>query len=279
MEENQDGLYIVDDEGNAVTAYICQDSSRDMIYEPVRDAAGRMFFPIKDSDVNGTRLVWKNERNEIVELGRTENEIIDKWYGMQGSELYYAWKGSVVRWNVGTGKRERVFDLKANGIGEQLSTMLFWNSSGNAYLRYISKTEDWVSRLSYEEPKLRNPVRVGIMTQESGANFVEASIATFSRKNPQCPVTVEKTSQTDNSKERMLVEVLNGKGPDLLYIPYKDLRKLWENGALAEMGELIPDSVKDTLLPGVLEYGEMGGKLYGIPISVDVKTMFTHREI
>ena len=77
----------------------------------------------------------------------------------------------------------------------------------------------------------------------------------------------------------MLIDVMNGKGPDVLYLSYEDLLKLKNHSAIAEMGDLIPDSIRDTLIPGVTEFGEIDGKMYGIPTSVEIQTMFTNREL
>lgn len=281
-DERRDSLYILDKQGQSVASYTCPLPERDMLFSPVRDDSGRIFFPVKETGEGATRLLWKDGRNEIAELGRMDNATISTWYTMRGSELYYAEGGAVVRWNVTTGKRERIFNLKENGISDYLGTMLFWDNAGNAYLRYKSKNEDWVSRLSFEEPQLGDPVRVGILTQWSGAEFVQSSLATFCRTNPLYPVEVEKVSGTDNAdnaKERILIDVMNGKGPDVLYLSYEDLLRLKNWGALAEMGGLIPDSVRERLLPGVVEYGEIDGGMYGIPSSVVINTMFTNREL
>lgn len=173
----------------------------------------------------------------------------------------------------------RDWSLKGNGISDPASTFLSWDSKNNAYLRYVSKSEDWVSRLSTEEPKQREAISVGIMTWEYGADFMKSSLANFSRKYPQYPITVEKTSSKDNSKERMLIEVMNGKGPDVLYLSYEDLLNLKNQDALMCIDTLIPDATMDSLLPGVSEFGMIDGKLYGIPTCVDIKTMFTNREL
>lgn len=279
MDERKECLYVVDAEGRAVSAYKCSVPSNDIIYNPVHDDSGRIFFPIRDSTEKATRLLWKNGNNEIAELSRLENATIETWYTMRGNELYYSEGGTVVKWDVVTGQREKIFSLKENGISESFSTTLFWDDSENAYLRYTSKSEDWVIRLSYDEPLLGDPVSVGIMTWGAGGDFVQSSLATFCRKNPQQPVVVEKTLSTDNSKDRMLIDVMNGKGPDVLYLSYEDLLKLKNHSAIAEMGDLIPDSIRDTLIPGVTEFGEIDGKMYGIPTSVEIQTMFTNREL
>ncbi len=279
MDEGKGGLYVTDGKGTAVASYICRVAFADIIFSPVKDDSGRIFFPVKDSSEQATRLLWKNGKNEIAELCRMENAGIDTWYCMRESKLYYVELNMIVRWDVITGKREEVFDLEENGIAERSCTTLLWDDSGNLYLRYISKSEDWVSRMSYEEPESKDSIDIGITTWGRGANFIKSELATYKRENPQCPLKVEDTVPTDNSKERMLVDVITGKGPDMLYVSYRDLLRLNNNGALREIEGLLPEAVKATLLPGVIEYGEIEDGLYGIPVCVQMQTMFTNRNI
>lgn len=277
--EGRQSLGVLDSEGKSVFSYVCKSASKDAIFEPVRDDSGRIFFPVKDSEEGATRLLWKNTMDELTELARFDGVLLGTWYSMLGSELYYVEDDCVVKWDVVSGVCETVYDLKENGISDPASTFLSWDSKNNAYLRYVSKSEDWVSRLSTEEPKQREAISVGIMTWEYGADFMKSSLANFSRKYPQYPITVEKTSSKDNSKERMLIEVMNGKGPDVLYLSYEDLLNLKNQDALMCIDTLISDTTMDSLLPGVSEFGMFDGKLYGIPTCVDIKTMFTNREL
>lgn len=278
--DNREGLYILDNEGKAIASFVCPVASKDMIFAPVRDDSGRIFFPVKDFAERATRLLWKNAADEIAELARFENATIETWYTMRGNELYYVEKGSIVKWDVVSGVRETIYHLKENGIDAPLVTSLVWDKEGNAYLRYTSKTEDWVSKLSWEKPKLDEPVNISILQSGEGAKFLESSMAIFSRKHPQYPVTVDaKADKEDSIKDRVLIEVMNGSGPDVLYVSYEDLQRLQKKEALVPIDDLIPDALSDALLPGVKEFGRIDGKLYGMPVGVTIATMFTNREV
>lgn len=278
--QNRESLYILDKEGKAITSYVCAVASKDMIFDPVRDDSGRIFFPVKDSTERATRLLWKNAAGEITELSRFDNATIETWYTMRGSELYYVEKGGIVRWDVVSDVRETIYHLQENGIDDPLVTSLYWDESGNAYLRYTSKTEDWVSKLSWEKPKLNEPVNIGILQNGQEVKFVESAMAIFSRKHPEYPITVDVTAGKEESmKDRVLIDVMNGSGPDVLYLSYEDLERLQKKDALVQIDDLISDAVSNELLPGVKDFGRIDGKLYGMPIGVTIATMFTNREV
>lgn len=278
--DNRDSLYILDKEGDAITSFVCPVASKDMIFEPVRDDSGRIFFPVKDSTERATRLLWKNVADDFAELTRFDNATIETWYTMRGSELYYVEKGGIVKWDVVTGLRETIYQLKEKGVDDPLATSLFWNKEGNACLRYTSKTEDWVSVLSWKKPELKEPVSISILQNGEGAKFVESSMAIFARKHPGYPITVDVTAGKEESmKDRVLIDVINGSGPDVMYLSYEDLERLQKKEALLQIDDFISETVSNELLPGVKEFGRMEGKLYGMPIGVTIATMFTNREV
>ena len=279
-KDNRESLYILDREGNAITSFVCPVASKDMIFEAVKDENGRIFFPVKDSTARATRLLWKNAADGITELARFDNATIETWYTMRGDELYYVEKGNIVKWDVVNGVRENVYHLQEKGVDDPLVTSLFWDESGNAYLRYTSKTEDWVSKLTWEKPKQDAPVNISILQSGRGATFVESSMATFSRKHPEYAVTVDVTAgKEDSVKDRVLIDVINGSGPDVLYLSYEDLERLQRKDALLQIDDLISNTVSEELLSGVKEFGRIDGRLYGMPVGVTIATMFTNREV
>lgn len=77
----------------------------------------------------------------------------------------------------------------------------------------------------------------------------------------------------------MFIDMVNGQGPDILYVRPMDMAMLQEKGALLDIRELLPEEERERLLPQALELGSFGEGLYGIPIYLEFHTMFVNKEV
>ena len=270
------GIYCVNSEGEAVGAYRCEEAQKDQIFSPIKDNRDQLFFPVYLAKENATKLLWKNSKDEWATLAELEYQTVSNWYAMRDNLIYYADGNSLVKWDVLSGAREEVLDLEENGISEKWNLIMLLTED-NAYLRYLSGEKDWVVKLTGEEPQYEDYIEVAVLTNGTGAKFLKSALADFSRIYA-CDVKVEAYKEEEDIS-RVLMEVANGKGPDILYLSLDDMKNLVNKDALEELDTIISDNVKDSLLPGALAYGETEGKLYGIPTSVQLITMFTSREL
>ena len=269
-------IYSVNSDGEAAGVYRCEEGQRDQIFKPVRDNMGQLFFPIYHAKESATKLIWKNSRNEWTELARLEYQTVSNWYAMRDNVLYYAEGSSLIRWDVLSGKREAVLNLEENGISEKWNLIMLLTEE-NVYLRYLSGEKDWVVKLTGEEPQYNDCIDVAVLTNGTGAKFLKSALADFSRMYA-CDVKVESYTKEEDIS-RVLIEVANGKGPDILYLSHDDMMHLKNKGGIYQLDTIISDEVKNSLLPGALAFGEAEGNLYGIPTSVQMITMFTNREL
>jgi len=275
-ENNVWGIYCVNSEGEAVGAYRCEEAQKDQIFSPIKDNRDQLFFPVYLAKENATKLLWKNSKDEWATLAELEYQTVSNWYAMRDNVIYYADSSSLIRWDVLSGERQKVLDLEENGISEKWNLIMLLTED-NAYLRYLSGEKDWVVKLTGEEPQYSDCIEVAVLTNGTGAKFLKSALADFSRMYT-CDVKVEAYKEEEDIS-RVLIDVANGKGPDILYLSHDDMMHLKNKGGISQLETIISDKVKDSLLPGAVAFGEIEGKLYGIPTSVQLITMFTNREL
>ena len=108
------------------------------------------------------------------------------------------------------------------------------------------------------------------------SSFFSERVLSFGRENPSFGIQYQAAFQ-EAEADRVLLEVANGGGPDLLYLPRQNVKALQANGALGELGQLLSQDTLDVLLPGAVQAGTYEGGLYAVPLSVYVRTLLTAR--
>lgn len=108
------------------------------------------------------------------------------------------------------------------------------------------------------------------------SSFFSGRVINFGKENPAFGIQYQAAYQ-DEEVNRILMEVANGKGPDILYLERRSLESLRSNGALGEIGQLITSENKDALLPGAIQMGTYEDKLLAVPLSVYVRSLLTSK--
>lgn len=275
-------VYVLDNKGNGILSYQCNAMKGEYMLNPVRDNQGRICFPVYKGVDGDTVLLWKNAENSFQELARIEDSMVMDWYTMRDNLLFYGERDHLIKWNVLTGERTRILNFKENGIPEYDKCMLRVDENGQIFIRNCAMDDDWFARITWEEPESDNPITVGITAEGYTVSFLKGALATFGREN-NCPIQVESMEgHNHNGNEQgnhMLMDAVNGKGSDIMYVSYQDMLHLQREGAILELDELLPKDIKEKLLPNVLTFGMIEEKIYGIPVGMNLHTMFVNREI
>ena len=269
-------LYVIDPEGKGVLSYDCNVPMRDMIFAPVRDNHGRLFFPIYEQEEKATLLLWRDTGNQWRELARLEWKTISTWFGMDENLIYYQDGSDLVRWDVLMGEREAMLNLTGNGVSEGGNVLLSWTGDGQLYLRSHSADKDWVVKVTKEPVIYAEPIIVGTDVAGYQMETIKGGFITFSRENG---VPLEIQYENAENQNTIFVDVVNGEGPDVLYVYPKDMATLREKGALLDIRELLSEEEIEKLLPQALELGSVGDGLYGIPLYMEFHTMFANEEV
>lgn len=108
------------------------------------------------------------------------------------------------------------------------------------------------------------------------SSFFSGRVVSFGRENPAYGIQYQAAYEGEEA-DRILMEVVNGKGPDILYLNRRNMEPLQANRALGEIGQLISQENWDALLPGAIQMGTHEDKLFAIPLSVYARSLLTSR--
>lgn len=250
----------------------------------LRTSGGELIFPVYDSAQKCYEFLWADTNGkELRSIARVEASSPDivQIYGMLGDDLYYkfleAGTARIVKWNVVSGTRELVLDLREAGIEKGYETLLALEEGKTPVLslsRYKEgQRREWLTTLLTQKPVESEAIRVvNLMASGESQELVKACAAAASMDNPSFSYEYEDASG-EEGRARILAELTQGKGPDLLLVSPEDMYMLAEKDVLLDMSSLLSEELRNEILPGALEIGTTEGKLSGIPPTVTAETL------
>lgn len=277
-------VYFFDRDGKLLLEY--QGERSQSVLEPMRTWEGEVIFPVWDSKNRQTEYFWADTEEGKMRSLAVEKDAANSVYqllGMQGNDIYYNRSNrEIVRWNTESGERTKILDLPQNGLVAGVEIRMALGREGEPPVLYVADSrygKDWLAVLTDQEVTDREAIRVADLVKSLDAtkNLVEDNVSVVSGSNREILYTYER-AVTEESRTRIFADLSSGKGPDILYVSLDDMRMLEEKGALLDLREVIPEALRDGMLPGALEIGTVDGKLAGIPISVDAQTLMVSRD-
>ncbi|MCM1568498.1 MAG: ABC transporter substrate-binding protein [Roseburia sp.] len=266
-------IYVVNREGRLVLKSSYPAGEEGDSLQAFRASEGEVVFAYQAG--NQTELFCLNTEKDGKKLLAVEKfSEVCQWYGLKGHMLYYATDKELIRWNVATGERKIIVNLQENGVTNVYGSFLAETSDGIRML-FSERKECYALTFSEEEPQTKEQfVFCNIYGKDS---FLEGRLAEFSRKNQMYTISYRDAADED-SAGKVLMEMANGAGPDMLFVSQEDMEKLQDVHALADLGQLLEDRTKEVLLPGVVEMGSFEGGIYGLPLYISVETVASSRK-
>lgn len=203
-------------------------------------------------------------------------------------EIYFSLMDKIIRWDGASGERERIFDCKGNGLGANSFLLkLLTDSEGDLFLLDFSNNKVCLYEFSDQPVEGTGNITIaniwGVYDDD-----LRACAASFSRQNPSCRVECEKQdmnadySDRQAYRDRVMAELVSGKGPEMLLVDGDDLKLLYEKGALADLSDVLPAETKEQIFSSVLEAGSFDGKLIGLAGLVNgacMETVFVSKDV
>ena len=214
-------------------------------------------------------------------MTETNYEMIDYRCMNQYGQIYYLYGGEVIRWDAVSGVKERVFHLRENGMGDNPSLLsIFTDEEGSFYL--LDNTESPSSLFRFTKEQLADTSSITFENLYGLNEYISGCAAEFSRKNPGCSISFNfcnDPQQMYDNRTRVMANIMNGKGPDILMVDRSDMLLLQEKGALADLSDCISDDMRENIFPAILRAGEANGELVGLAQSFFVSTMLVNNDI
>lgn len=277
------GMYLFEKNGELLLEY--EGTPRQQPVDPLRTPEGELILPIYDENGKCYEFLWMDaEEGELRCLARMETSYpyIRQMYGMLGSDIYYRAQETaedwIVRWDTQSGKRVQVFDFRATGISSNYQTMLALREGQTPVLRLIKYEEgrprkEWLAAFAQQKPAEDGVIRVADLAAAGESKETVAACASLASMEALGFRYEYEDASASEARDRVLLELSQGQGPDLLFVPLEDMHLLGEKGLLMDMGELLPRELQEELLPGALEIGTVDGRLLGVPAAVSARTL------
>lgn len=241
-------------------------------------ADGRTVICRYDSEQNRAVLTWYQEDTGETPLGILEDDYWVKAMMVdQDGILYYVGGDSLVRWDVEKNTQEILFRLNENGIWATVPTCgIAVNNRNHLLLCLLDQGKGTIYELTDEEIPDENEIRLCSLTGKAGISYFQRQAATFLQHGGEVPIHLEleeKEKYWDDYRNRIMAEMVMGKGPDILFVRQEDMILLQEKGLICDLSEMIPQEIQEELIPGVLELGTVNGELVGLVSEASFTTM------
>ncbi|MBQ7926186.1 MAG: extracellular solute-binding protein [Lachnospiraceae bacterium] len=267
-------IYLLDEAGELITHYTYQAGERDNVLHSFRTDTGEILF----AHATGEKIsyLWINPENgEEKQLSFTEREYIREYHGMYGNVLYYTNSDSLIGWNVATGEKQILFQLQDYEISDA-ARVCFMRSGDTGKLLITENMRRYILSLDEREAEVAGEIVVANACGENA--FLKGRVFNFSKENPVYGISYEEAYESEEDVARILMEVMNGKGPDILYISQTDMENLYEKMALGDLKQLLTRDTLEVFLPGAVQMGTIDEELAGLPLAVSIRTTITNRE-
>lgn len=226
---------------------------------------GSVILLVGNYEKGSTDLIWYDVSSMKPKVVQTlEGSYIPCACITEGGYLYYMSTSRIYAWNVSGGEQTKLFDCMRQGIEYAQMDALTVASEGKIALYSTSFGKTDIYLFSDEEIQTEEDA-VRMVSLENFDNYLNTTVASFSRKYPDMAICVEKSSdEKDAYHDRIMAELVSGKGPDLLWVNVEDMQILYEKGALQSLDELISEETLKQIFPGIVTSGSIDGKLMGV---------------
>ena len=255
----------------------------------VRTDKDRFLFVLMDLEEYSQHLVVMDpEKKEVEEVSvLSRKEAISCLYAMSGDTLYYQAgnDSKIYAWNVATGKRTLIFDYPGNCIPAAYRSLLIPDAEKEPLLLLYKSTDistgrtpEWIAVLSADDVLEQTQI---VMLRPQGSEMKyrfqdAAGLASDEDLNSTYKITrIDSKEQQD----KLIVEIIAGKGPDIMYLTRDDFEEYAKSGLFMEMNELLPEEATDDILPGVIGLGTVSDKLYGLPVWINAESILISNDV
>lgn len=281
-----DRLVVVDDEGrlqccmgqeeDTPPAYLCKSSTG---------------FPIftteNKSDHSNSYWAFDFAAGEMRSLGET-TKVTLKYGCMDASgNLYYLGGDNIVRWNILTGKRDNIFDCKANNICSNAIArkVMTIRENGDLVIMDSATEKQNIYVLSPVPPE--NARTLTLVSTSNENQMPQAAAVLFSMKNPGVKIEfsgleasgIGSRDEAQAYADNLLNRIVAGDAPDMFIVSPENMQILYEKGALADLTGIIPSQTQEQVFDCIWNAGTIDGKLMGLTTSLSASGILVSDEL
>lgn len=272
-------IYAFNSLGELLSDFAGKDN--EIVYSFFKDSEDNVFFPVYDTESSSMVIEWYDpEKKVFTKVATIEDDCPIEMLGKYDECILYQSIEGIVKWDICTGKRNCLFPMTYDGYREYVSydengemTIYLYKSVGDTCLGWTV--------LCTNEPIEKADNTITIFNLTDSDRYVKEAAILASQRNPQYLFQYEQSAsgQLQNTKTRIFADIINGEGPDIIYLSYEDFESLGKNGMLMDIRDVLSVDEISNLLPGALELGTVDGKTIGIPCDISIASGVTLKSI
>lgn len=237
---------------------------------------GNPVFECFDSNSEKTTIFYFDGQEEkVLYHGECEQTWVRTLndYG----EILYLGYGGLMRWDAAEGECRRIYKggevrpLECRSVKElsdDCITMIF-KGRQHTYLYKLCLGAEMEEKV----------LSVYQMFQD---HKLSEQAEEYSAKHPGIRIEVtarDYSEDMDMALNRLMADLAEGKGPDILVLSREQMKALQGAGALAEISDVLGEDVLEQIFPAVRQYGTISDGLYGISYAVQTGTVMVSKEL
>lgn len=248
---------------------------------------GFPLFVLSDMDTRAsTYWTYDHDTGEMRSLGESKYFALKCGGCMDtaGNLYYFSDTCNIVKWNILSGEREKIFDCKANLLSsnDMSRKIMTVREDGDLVIMDPLNARQNIFVLS-PTPPVENRT-LTLVSATRGESIIPAAATLFSSRNPGVNIEISsfETSGSDDLDAyttNLINRIVAGNAPDMFVVSAETMYTLYEKGALAELTSAIPVDTQEQVFDCIWNAGTIDGKLMGLTTDQITYSMLVSDEL
>ncbi len=201
--------------------------------------------------------------------------------------LYYVSPQYIVEYNTASKSAICLASLNDCGISISSNCHLMMNDAGQLALVVLKGNTPGIYIFA-EATAIQNPntseehIRLVHLTYSGGSDYATQMAALLSTRSSSVEIHVERAdsdADMEAFRDRIMAELVAGKGPELMVVDESDLQLMSEKGLIMDISSMIPGETKEQMFSSILQLGTLEDTLYAIPQELIYSTLFVSNQV
>lgn len=162
--------------------------------------------------------------------------VKNRLFNTCGDMYYIDGRDNLVRWDLSTGKCEKLYEGNAGTFGYCYASAQ--DSAGNILLFYDNGSMDYLFRIANEDVE---QVELTLASYGADTQGIRMFVEEYNRLHPNVKIVIQGGTEGEQDSQwiRIQADMAAGKGPDLLVADREQMAVLQEKGVLAELSQVL----------------------------------------
>lgn len=201
--------------------------------------------------------------------------------GGQENIIYYSDSRYIVQYDMSTKTGTCLASLSDCGISESAFCHMLRTDDGQlvyVVLRGHTPGIYLLAEADHVTDTTASTLHMVNLSDAYGSQYAVSMASLLSTRSAHLDIQVETAASTadrEGMRDRIIAEMISGKGPDLLLVSTADFQIMAEKGLLLDITPAIEKDTRQAMFGNVLDLGSVNDTLYAIPQDLSYHTLVT----